>query len=435
VHTLLVDVLPCLVVAGVVLAIAWRSQTVAFVLFLFTLVAANSAVSWIQEPALNARWGALAALAVSVAWSLPLRWPARPPRPLALTLIALVAYALLSTLWSTDPKWTLMRTVSFGTLLWVVFAGIRPALTVASEARRLARGIVLLLAVVLATSVLYWLLDPTAAVVNNQLRGIFVNPSYLPLLLGLAYPLVAAQFDRGTERRYLALSMVTSLLFVTFIALCQSRAGLVAFLIGAMVYEVSRRGLVRLAVPLVAVAALTIVFQAWHPDLTPNHELAEPTFSSPGRLLGGHNAPGQSTFGMLVSGRNEAWSATIDLIEERPVVGYGFGTGDRLLDPTQFKHFAGISPHNAYLLAVLELGLLGAILLLGPLGAGLARTLRAIPSPAEAPEVVAFGAVLVGGLCDGLFEDVFTAAGSPFAPLIWLACAVVLVRVAARPAD
>ena len=151
-HTLLVDVLPCLVVAGVVLAVAWRSQTVAFVLFLFTLVAANSAVSWIQEPALNARWGALAALAVSVAWSLPLRWPARPPRPLALTLIALVAYALLSTLWSTDPKWTLMRTVSFGTLLWVVFGGIRPALTVASEARRLARGIVLLLGVVLAGS-------------------------------------------------------------------------------------------------------------------------------------------------------------------------------------------------------------------------------------------------------------------------------------------
>ena len=126
--------------------------------------------------------------------------------------------------------------------------------------------------------------------------------------------------------------------------------------------------MLRLAVPLVAVAALTVVFQAWHPDLTPSHQLAEPTFTSPGRLLGGHSAPGQSTFGMLVSGRNEAWSATIDLIEERPVVGYGFGTGDRLLDPSEFKHFAGISPHNAYLQAVLELGLLGALLLLAPLG-------------------------------------------------------------------
>ena len=218
--------------------------------------------------------------------------------------------------------------------------------------------------------------------INNQLRGIFVNPSYLPLLLGLAYPLVAAQFDRGTERRYLALSLVTSLVFVTFIALCQSRAGLVAFLIGAVVYEVSRGGLVRgCAVPLVAVAVLTVVFQAWHPDLTPSHQLAEPRFSSPGRLLGGHSAPGQSTFGMLVSGRNEAWSATIDLIEERPIFGYGFGTGDRLLDPSEFRHFAGISPHNAYLLAVLELGLFGAILLLTPLGAGLARTLRAIRRP------------------------------------------------------
>jgi O-antigen ligase len=138
---------------------------------------------------------------------------------------------------------------------------------------------------------------------------------------------------------------------------------------------------------------------------------------------------------MLVSGRNEAWSATIDLIEERPVVGYGFGTGDRLLDPAQFKHFAGISPHNAYLEAVLELGLLGALLLLAPLGAGLARTLRTIRRPARSPEVAAFGAVLVGGLCDGIFEDVFVAAGSPFAPLIWLACAVVLVRVPAHGGD
>ena len=386
-----------LVVTGIVLAVAWRSQTVAFVLLLFTLLAANSTVSWIQDPALNARWGALAALSASVVWSLPLRWPARPPRPLALGLIALVAYALLSTIWSSDPQWTLMRTVSFGTLLWVVFGGIRPALTVASEAQKLARGIVLLLAVVLSSSVLYWVLDPTGAVINNQLRGIVANPSYLPLLLGLAYPLVAAQFDRGSERRYLALSLLTSLLFVTFIALCQSRAGLVAFLIGAIVYEVARGRVSRLAVPLAAVAALTVVFQVWHPDLTPSHQLAEPTFSSPGRLLGGHSAPGQSTFGMLVSGRNEAWAATVDRIEDRPVVGYGFGTGDRVLDPSEFKHFAGKSPHNAYLHAVLELGILGALLLLAPLAVALVRILHAVWSPAAPPEVAAFGAVSSAG--------------------------------------
>ena len=428
-HELLHTVLPGLIAGLVVLAIAWRSQAVAFIAMLFLLVGANSSISWIQDVSLTGRWGALAALAVSVVWTLPLRWRARPQRGLGIVLAAFLALALVSTAWSASPHWTLMRTISFGVLLWVVFAGIRPALTRDDESRRLARGIVALLAVVMAASLAYWLVDPAAAAPANQLRGIFLNPAYLALLIGLTYPLVLAQFDGLPPRSYLAVSACTAAICVAVIALCQSRAGLAAFLLAALAYEIARGSVARIAIPLLAVAGCSLLFHFWHPALTPS---THAPFVPPANLVIGPRAPGQSTLSALLSGRDEVWSATTHLIGQRPLAGYGFGTGDQLLHASQFKHFAGFTPHNAYLQIVLELGVLGALLLLTPLALGLGRVVGGMRVRRSPPEVAAFGAVLVGGLLAGVFEDVFEAAGSPFAPLIWLSCAVVLVRVRRR---
>jgi len=421
-------ILPGVVAGLAVLAISWRSQTSAFVALLFLLVGANSSIAAIQHVSLTGRWGALAAVAFSVVWTFPLRWRARPQRGLGYLLIAFVAYAFVSIAWSASPHWTFMRTVSFGVLLWAVFAGVRPSLSDPQEARRLARGIVALLGVVLVGSFLHWILAPDAAVVAGQFRGIFLNPAYLALLVGLTYPLVLAQFDRRDTRVYVALSAATTVVCVVVISLCQSRAGLAALFLSLVAYEAARGRLRRLAAPAVALGAVFLAFHFWPPPLAN----ATATYVSPARLLVGPRAPGQTRLSALVSGRDEVWAATTDLVAARPVAGYGFGTGDRLLDAEHFRHFAGFSPHNAYLQALLELGALGTLLFLAPLACGLRRVVGGFMLRSAAPEVAAFGAVLVGGLCDGLFEDVFEAAGSPFAPLIWLSCAVVLVRVRQR---
>jgi O-antigen ligase len=429
VHALLHTVLPGVVCGLVVLAIAWRSQTTAFVAMLFLLVGANSDIRWIQDVSLTGRWGALSAVAFSVVWTLPLRWRARPQRGLGVLLAAFLVYALVSTAWSASPHWTLMRTVSFGVLLWAVFAGIRPALTDPTESRRLARGIVVLLVAVVAASIAYWLVDPGAAAPANQLRGVFLNPAYLALLIGLTYPLVLAQFDGLPRRGYMALSLTTAIASIVVITLCQSRAGLAAFVLAALAYEISRGGVLRAAVPLVAVGFCAGVFHYWHPALT---SVSRAPFVSPANLVVGPRAPGQSKISALLSGRDEVWGATTDLIGRRPLAGYGFGTGDQLLKASQFEHFAGFTPHNAYLQILLELGALGTLLLLAPLAVALRRVLGAMRLRSSPAEVAAFGAVLLGGLLDGIFEDVFEAAGSPFAPLIWLSCAVVLVSVRSR---
>lgn len=428
-HALLHTVLPGVVAGIVVLAIAWRSQTAAFVAMLFLLVGANSNIAPIQDVSLTGRWGALAAVALSVVWTLPLRWRARPQRGLGAILAVFLGYALLSTAWSASPHWTLMRTVSFGVLLWAIFAGIRPALTDDRESRRLARGIVSLLAAVVAASIVYLLVDPAAAAPANQMRGIFLNPAYLALLIGLTYPLVLAQFDGLSLRAYLALSFTTAVAGLTVVSLCQSRAGLAAFVLAALGYEIARGGVLRSAVPFLALTVCAGVFHLWRPSLTP---AARAPFVPPANLVVGPRAAGQSAASALLSGRDEVWRATVNLIGRRPLVGYGFGTGDQLLKADRFRYFAGFTPHNAYLQILLELGVVGALLLLAPLALGLRRVLGAMREGAATPEVAAFGAVLVGGLLDGIFEDVFEAAGSPFAPLIWLSCAVVLVRVRQR---
>lgn len=428
-HVLLHTVLPGVVCGLVVLAIAWRSQTTAFVAMLFLLVGANSNIRWIQDVSLSGRWGALSAIAFSVVWTLPLRWRARPQRGLGAVLAAFLVYALVSTAWSASPHWTLMRTVSFGVLLWAVFAGIRPALTEPAESRRLARGIVVLLVAVVVASLAYWLVDPGAAAPANQLRGVFLNPAYLALLIGLTYPLVLAQFDGLARRFYVAFSLATAVASIVVITLCQSRAGLAAFVLAALAYEIARGGVLRAVVPLVAVGVCAAAFHFWHPSLA---AISNARFVSPANLVIGPQAPGQSKLSALLSGRDEVWAATTDLIGRRPLAGYGFGTGDQLLKASQFEHFAGFTPHNAYLQILLELGALGTLLLLAPLAVALRRVLGAMRLRSSPAEVAAFGAVLLGGLLDGIFEDVFEAAGSPFAPLIWLSCAVVLVGVRSR---
>jgi O-antigen ligase len=430
VHTLIHVVVPGILGGLVVLAVSWRSQTIAFVALLLLLVGANSNITWIQDVCLPARWGGLSAVALSVVWTFPLRWRARPQRGLGVVLAVFVLYALVSTIWSASPHWTLMRTVSFGVLLWAVFAGVRPSLSDPDEGRRLARGVVALLVIVVGASLLYWAVDRDGAVTAGQFRGVFLNPAYLALLVGLTYPLVLAQFESLSPRRYVVLSAIGTLLCIVVISFCQSRAGLAAFVLAVLAYEAARGRMRRLLAPAAALAIVVVVFQFWQPPIGS----AGSTFISPGRLIVGPKAPGQSRFSALVSGRDEVWSATTDLISRKPAAGYGFGTGDRLLKGRKFRHFVGFSPHNAYLQALLELGVVGTLLLLAPLALGLRRVAAGLRSRSVPPEIAAFGAVLVGGLCDGIFEDVFEAAGSPFAPLIWLSCAVVLVRVRQRAA-
>jgi hypothetical protein len=433
-----------LAIAAVVVVAARRSLAAAFAICLLALVGASCSIPELRDAFLTARWPPLLALAAVLAWP-PRAVFARPSR-FEWLLVAAVAVALASVAWSVDPRLTAMRAVSFGVLLFVVVQLARR-----ERAADLCLAIAAVTVLLGAGSILLWLVRPDTAVFVGELRGLFENQNGLGLFLGLTFPLVLAVLEsRGGDGRWLPLA---ALPFAVVIVLADARAGLLALGVGIVVYELGRRAPLRLVlgvgVAAVGVAAATAAFS--HVPTLEDRPAAPPVVEpapAPGSGDGdGEEQPApapepqpaprtQSRLGRLLGARDEGWSAAAELIADRPLVGYGFGTGDRLFDRypevADFTFFQGDNPGNSYLQLALEVGLLGAAVFLAPLALAAAAALR--PRAGRlAPAQAAFGALLAGGLAAGMFESLLTAAGAPWAPLIWLAAAVVVRPPAPDP--
>ncbi|HUP32693.1 MAG TPA: transporter substrate-binding domain-containing protein [Gaiellaceae bacterium] len=419
-----------------VLVLARRSLALAFAAVLVALLLASSSIGAVKEVFLDLRWAALAGLALSLLWPLP---RPRELTRLQLVVLGVVPLAAASALWSIDPRLTLLRTVSFALLLWALVAAVSRPHRVTGDAGRFVVTLACVSALLWVASLVLWLVRPDTAIYVGDLRGILENQNGLGLFLGLTFAFVLAALElRRMDWRWLIL---VGLGYVGVIALSESRSGFVALLVGVAVYELSRRAYRRLAVELAA-CACAFALAVWAlPSLStpsaadpapagsvpsatpaPAPEAPPPAVSRSSALLGAR-APDQSRVSSLLGARDEAWAATVDLIAERPLVGYGFGTGDRVFEvrPEQarFVYFQGANPNNGYLQALLELGLLGLVpigLLAVPVTATIAAARRRRLPPARA----AFFAVLVAGLVAGLFESLFTAAGAPWAALVWL---------------
>jgi O-antigen ligase len=124
-------------------------------------------------------------------------------------------------------------------------------------------------------------------------------------------------------------------------------------------------------------------------------------------------------------GRSEAWRATLRFVRSKPLLGYGFGTGDRIfgLYPSRvhFIWYEGSDPASAYLRLLLELGVLGLVVLVPLLGAAVLGVRLLVSG--RSLEGSSCALVLLAGLAVGLVESIFTTAGAPWAPLLWAAAA------------
>lgn len=65
------------------------------------------------------------------------------------------------------------------------------------------------------------------------------------------------------------------------------------------------------------------------------------------------------------NGRTSIWSEAVKLIEQRPILGYGYGAGGNVISSSYATEFGWTttSAHNSFLHASVELGILGAIAL------------------------------------------------------------------------
>lgn len=428
---------------------ARRHPPIALAIVLLGLLLASASVGEVKEVFLAARWGALVVLPLALFWPLPRRLE---ELSFELGAVAVTAVLALSAVWSIDPKLTLMRAASFGLLLLGVARLVRSK---AWDPRGVVDVIAALSVTVGLASVVLWSVRPDIAVYVGELRGVLENQNGLGLFLGLTYPFVLAAADRRMGKRVWFVG--PTVLCAALIGLTESRTGLLALVTGLVVYEVATRSARRLVLQVLVGLSLFLAVnlsissldggQLAAPSAAPPHRAgpgAEPVPSGPPRpperpdILGRGATPGQGRLAALLGARNEAWSATGALILDRPLLGYGFGTGDRVFarypDRAEFLYFQGANPNNGYLQAGLELGvLLGFVILAPPLFAALTGAVRTRKQRFTA-ERAAFLACLVGGLVAAVFESLLTAAGAPWALLIWLSAVALLPEWAPRRA-
>jgi len=131
------------------------------------------------------------------------------------------------------------------------------------------------------------------------------------------------------------------------------------------------------------------------------------------------------------SGRAQAWAGAADQGAQRPLLGYGFGTEDKVF-VDRFYAFEGGFPENSYLGVFLQLGAVGVALLAGlllMLAWTAVRLLRGSVRRGGAGPAGALAGVLVAAIVIGVTQSGLVSVGNIAASSFWL-CALALPALA-----
>ncbi len=312
----------------------------------------------------------------------------------------------LSAYYSIDPRLTLMRTASVAIMYAAIFWGAwrvadHTDATAVLSLISLASGVIFLAGLAASGTEAAWL--------GGRYRGILQNPNAVGLFSAIIVPVIFERILSMRQLRYIALFALVS----ASLAMSGSRGGTLGALVGlGYVVSCSRRRNKLLAV----VAVLAIL--AWM--LVPSEERA----AAQGHVL----RPDSLRTG---SGRTEAWEAAIHLISDRPLLGYGFGTEERLFEAygfaSGFRESAGLYVHNSYLGLTTQVGLVGALAFFLPLVLLLRGSVRRSRGAVALHWINGLEGVLVAGLVACVFESWIYSMGNAFAFPFWL-CVMLLVR-------
>jgi O-antigen ligase len=267
-----------------------------------------------------------------------------------LPTLALVGLAVLSVLWSVDPGTTLRRSIAFvGTTLVGLYLAARYDL--GGMMRMTARALLIagVLSVVFAVAIPSWGQD--TGVHAGNWRGIYSQKNTLAeiMVLGAVLNLLLWRGDRARGRIYL-FGLFLSMALVLLSASKTALGAMVTLIALAFLYR-SLRWSATLAVPLLsgcvlAVGGIALVTLA----------NADAIFSAMGK---------EPTF----TGRTPIWLAVIEMIERRPLLGYGYsafwGGLDSAAAPVLLK-IGWHTPHshNGFLDILVQLGAVGMALFL-----------------------------------------------------------------------
>jgi hypothetical protein len=359
-----------------------------------------------------------------------------------LAVAAFLAVAAVSTLWSADPRLTVERGASFALVLGSAAA---LALASAGNAARVERLLVALAAGAVAVALLgvvvlvvspHDALQAATQTIPSRYRGIGQNPNTTAMLFAVALPLVTwLALTSDGRRRFVAWGALA--LLAGSIVGSGSRGAFATAAVGALIVAVASaattRGRVLAAAAVTAALAASLGLAAI-PSPDPNATSVANTgcvdcgfnlynVDRYFRLedeVGNQGSGGHRTF-FASTGRTQAWSGAIHQGEQRPLLGYGFGTEDHVF-VDRFPLFFGGSAENSYVGIFLQLGLVG-VLLLAAVGVALVggcvrafRSLRGVDRRAAA----ACTAALLAGLALALVQSYLYAVGNTATLTVWM---------------
>jgi O-antigen ligase len=398
-------------------------------------------------------------IALSSSWSIGLQDIGRPVRAvglLALTMLAVgyacaqpgrlnraviattalfVAMAVVSAAWSVEPRHTLATTAAFTAILVVAAAFARSADRGAQ--RRLLWAVLCGAVIVGLAGLLAAVISPHEAVqaatrsVGRRYRGIGVNPNTDAMLFAIAVPLCAILWLDARRQARIAVATLFAL-FAGSIVAAGSRGAAAAAITGLLVLAIAYR---RAPLPRAVIAGTAVLLAVTAIFVTAVSAPLTPAQAARARTVVGNTEPytpndaeyilrmsdeigsGSSTSSRSVfdtSGRLEAWGGAIRQGNDRPLLGYGFGTEDAVF-VDRYRAFEGGVPENSFIGIFLQLGALGLALLVALVVALVATARRRGGQPA------AVGlAVLATGLVLAVVQSYVYAAGNVATLSLWV---------------
>lgn len=274
-------------------------------------------------------------------------------------LAALVLLALVSFLWSYNPRLVLQRSVAvLGATLFGLAIAVRFSL---EQQLRLMSWIFRIIAVLSLACVI---LAPRHGISEfpdeGAWRGIFNHKNGLGAIMALS---MLTEWHLPANTRFAKVLNVSAILLSAVLLVFSNSITAMVALVGSLVfiqcYKVARH---RFRLPLFAIISIILL-----------------AFTSAGALLLSAGDAITAALGRssTLSGRTEIWRWVISFALEHPILGYGFAgfwggvapqsiTLDRRIGHVLYSH-------NGYLDIFLTLGLGGLLLLLGFLASGVKR--------------------------------------------------------------
>lgn len=331
----------------------------------------------------------------------------RPPAA-ALWLSVFMAWAVLTAAWAFNPDLAVQRlpTVASVFVLYLVAVSIRPS-------RREFHWVCLLvIAGGVAAAVMGYFYGVDTA--RATARGTLVvgersaNPNAFGAGLIVPIALAAGGFVglRNPIQKLLAVGAVGLIGVGVYISM--SRGALLAMIVTMLVFVFRTKVRWQVLVPIAMLLVLVVV-------------LPETFFARVGKVLSGEDTTG--------AGRLEIWSVGLTALEHVGVFGTGLGNYTEIyrLSPAYSPGIWAKGPHNTYLGAWVEFGILGLVLLLAALASHLvaARTARRVGLDGillAALEAACFGMLASSFFAERLWAKMF------WLPWILLAWAIYNTR-------